>query len=118
MPDYAKAGLPRALRTYRHALRHPMLARAARVPCPALVVRGTRDPIVPRPWAEALARALPQGRLVEVEGAHVLNYTHPGRLDMVLRPFLSISQESPISGAPRAGLLGAARIHKDSPQFP
>jgi 2-hydroxy-6-oxonona-2,4-dienedioate hydrolase len=54
---------------------------AARVQAPVLVVRGGRDLIVPRRWAEELAAALPRGRLVEIPGApHAVNYTAPDAL--------------------------------------
>jgi pimeloyl-ACP methyl ester carboxylesterase len=46
------------------------------VEAPTLVVRGARDPIVPRAWAEEVATLLPRGRLVEITGApHAANYS-------------------------------------------
>ena len=61
---------------------------------PALVVRGSKDPIVPQRWAEEVARLLPMGRLVVVPGApHTLVYDAPLELARVVRPFLSGGQE-------------------------
>jgi pimeloyl-ACP methyl ester carboxylesterase len=54
-----------------------------------LVVRGDRDPIVPRTWAEEVASTLPRGRLVEVPGAaHAVNYNAPNALTRLTLDFL------------------------------
>ena len=121
VPDYLRAGVPRALRTYRHALAHPMLSRAALVRCPVLVLRGTRDPIVTPRWARRLARAFPDARLVEVDGAHALNYSHPRRVEAVLRPFLPAGASAPewLPGrSPEPARLGALEFHDYHPQLP
>lgn len=55
--------------------------KALHVQAPTLVVRGARDPIVPRRWAQELVAALPRGRLVELPGApHAANYAAPDEL--------------------------------------
>jgi pimeloyl-ACP methyl ester carboxylesterase len=52
--------------------------RLRRVRVPVVVVRGTRDALVPRDWARHLAGCAPRGRLVEVPGAaHMTPQTHP-----------------------------------------
>jgi 2-hydroxy-6-oxonona-2,4-dienedioate hydrolase len=52
--------------------------KLAAVEVPALVVRGSRDSIVPRAWAAEVASGLPRGRLVEVpRAAHAVNYNAP-----------------------------------------
>ena len=57
---------------------------------PTLVVRGSRDQIVPQRWAEEAARLLPMGRLVVIPGAaHTANYSAPMELAHVTRAFLS-----------------------------
>jgi pimeloyl-ACP methyl ester carboxylesterase len=62
-------------------LSDPVETKLARVAAPTLVVRGARDPIVPRRWAEEVAALLPRGRLVEVAGAaHAVNFTAPDEL--------------------------------------
>lgn len=88
VPDYARAGVPRALRTYRHALADPVLEKLPRVAAPTLVVRGERDPIVTPAWAQAVARALPRGRLATLPGAHALNYSRPRPLAEAILRFL------------------------------
>lgn len=62
--DYVSAGLHRSFSTFRYALGDPIEEKLPRVRVPTLVVRGDRDPIVPKRWAERVARLLPKGRLV------------------------------------------------------
>lgn len=87
--DYAAAGLRRAFVTFRHMLHHRIEDKLPYVRAPTLVVRGTRDPLVPREWAQQVAHLLPKGRLVEIPGAaHTLNFFAPKKLARLLRPFL------------------------------
>lgn len=95
VPDYVRAGLPRALATYRHALAHPMRERLPRVQAPVLVVRGSHDPIVSPAWAEECARRLPRGELLVLPGPHVLNYTRPAELAAAVLPFLLDGEPPP-----------------------
>jgi pimeloyl-ACP methyl ester carboxylesterase len=48
-----------------------------RVALPSLVMRATRDLIVPRAAARLLMRQLPQARLVTIEGPHLLLQSRP-----------------------------------------
>ena len=60
------------------------------VTAPTLVVRGSRDAIVPQRWAEQATRLLPNGRLVTLDGAaHTINYSQPARLFAAIWPFLA-----------------------------
>lgn len=78
LSEYAKSGPRRYLATLPSMLEHPTEAVARTVRVPALVLRGSRDPICRLPWARRLAAALPQGRLVQVPRArHVVMHTHP-----------------------------------------
>ena len=87
--DYRRAGLRRAWTTFRHALAHPVGDRLPLVQAPTLVVRGSRDPIVPQRWAEEAAGLLPRGRLAVIPGGPpVVNYTTPGAFVEVVRAFL------------------------------
>jgi pimeloyl-ACP methyl ester carboxylesterase len=71
-------------------VRDPVEEKLARVQEPALVVRGTRDRIVPRRWAQEVASTLPRGRLREVPGApHALNYAAPDALTSLTLEFLA-----------------------------
>jgi len=44
-------------------IRDPVERNLSIVRTPALVVRGDRDPIVPRKWAQEVAATLPRGGL-------------------------------------------------------
>jgi len=86
--DYLRAGLVRGARTLSASLRDRVEEKLPRVGAPALVVRGSRDPIVSGRWAGEVARLLPRARLVTVEGvAHAVNYNSPGRFARVVREF-------------------------------
>ena len=87
--DYLRAGLPRVWRTLRSALADPLEESLPLVRVPALVVRGSRDPIVSRRWAQDVARLLPEGRYAEIPGApHAANYSTPHALVRLVLPFL------------------------------
>lgn len=86
--DYAQAGLKRCIRTFDDALAQPLDEKLPQVEHPTLVVRGRLDPIVTAEWAEHVARLLPNGRCVVVEGAHALNYSAPEALCAAMVPFL------------------------------
>jgi pimeloyl-ACP methyl ester carboxylesterase len=86
---FFQIGPRRAIQILRHALRDRIEEKLPHLRQPALVVRGSRDPIVPRHWAEEVARLLPCGRLVVIPGAaHKLNYGASRQLARVVRPFL------------------------------
>jgi pimeloyl-ACP methyl ester carboxylesterase len=60
-----------------------------RITAPALVFRGERSPILPRPMAERLRAELPAARLVEIPGAfHHLVLDRPDVFTRELRGFL------------------------------
>ncbi|MEU7528221.1 alpha/beta hydrolase [Saccharothrix sp. NPDC042600] len=86
--DYLKAGPVRMAATLRHLLADPVERKLHHVRTPTVVVRGSRDPIVPRPWAREVAALLPNGRFAEVPGAHALNYSAPDELATVARSLL------------------------------
>lgn len=87
--DYRDCGTRRLLRTFRYMLEDRIEEKLPRVRVPALVVRGSRDPIVPQRWAEEASALLPDGRLVVVPGVgHTMTYAAPLELSRVVRPFL------------------------------
>lgn len=87
--DYRDCGTRRLLRTLRYMLEDRIEEKLPRVSVPLLVVRGSRDPIVPQRWAEEATALLPRGRLVVVPGAgHTMSYAAPLELARVVRPFL------------------------------
>lgn len=67
--DYAfRCGLPWYFRTVPMMLSNRIEDTIATVQVPVLVVRGTRDPIVPAAWISALAYLAPRGTMAQVEG--------------------------------------------------
>lgn len=83
-------GPSRAIDMIRKALRDPIEQKLRLVRAETLVVRGSRDAIVPQHWAVEATRLLPKGRLVVIDGAaHTINYSQPDRLAEVVWPFLT-----------------------------
>jgi pimeloyl-ACP methyl ester carboxylesterase len=88
--DYSLHVTKSGLAAFAEMVRDRIETKLPRVESPTLVVRGERDPIVPRPWAAAVAAALPCGRLVEVAGAaHALNFAAPDALAELLLGLLA-----------------------------
>ncbi len=88
---FLAAGPRTLLATLRHCLSHPMEATLAHISAPTLVVRGTRDFLVPQRWAEQAARLIPHGELIVLPGAaHGLTYSSPLKLAQAIAPFLEI----------------------------
>ena len=87
--DLYDAGLRRFLLTYRHMLQDRIEVRLPHIEVPTLIVRGSRDPVVPQRWAEEAVSLLPSGRLTVVPGAwHAPNFSAPDALVRLARPFL------------------------------
>ncbi|MDP8911312.1 MAG: alpha/beta hydrolase [Actinomycetota bacterium] len=87
--DCASAGLRRAAETFRIMLDDPIERKLPQVRAPVLVVRGSRDRIVPSRWAAEAASLLPRGKLVVVPGTgHAMNFHAPLELARVAAPFL------------------------------
>lgn len=87
--DYLRAGPSRVARTLGFALRDRAEEKLQRLRVRALVVCGSRDPVVPRRWAEEVARLLPGGEFAAVEGAaHAVNYNSPARFARLVLGFL------------------------------
>ncbi|GAC1398682.1 MAG: pyrimidine utilization protein D [Ktedonobacteraceae bacterium] len=87
--EYVRAGIPRTIRTLQYAFEDLMEEHLPRVHVPTLVVRGSRDPIVPQDWAEEVDSLLPNSQLVVVQGAgHAVNFNSPDRLVHLVRSFL------------------------------
>lgn len=57
---------------------HDLLALAARIPSPTLVIHGSADPTVDPACAARIAEVMPRGTLLPIEGGdHVLNTPNP-----------------------------------------
>lgn len=94
--DYMKAGVRRALQTYRHMMADRIEESLAHVQVPTVIVRGSRDVLMSQEWAETAARIIPDGNgdLVMIPGAiHPLNYTDPLELASVVTPFLGLADD-------------------------
>ena len=64
--------------------------RLPRIQVPVLVVRGSRDTLVPQNWAEEATALLPQGELYVIKGGiHAVNYDSPVPLDEIIRSFIA-----------------------------
>lgn len=101
--DLVRMGLPRAVQTVRVMLDDRIEEKLPRIAVPTLILRGSRDPIVPHDWAEEATRLLPQGRLLLVPGAgHAANYSAPGRLAAAILPFIHGEGRPQLQGRPRA----------------
>jgi pimeloyl-ACP methyl ester carboxylesterase len=88
--DLWDLGPRRAIDMVRMALEDRIELKLPRIVAPTLVVRGTRDALVPRGWAMEATRLLPDGRLIEIErAAHTINYSQPAWLSAVVWPFLT-----------------------------
>lgn len=87
--DYLRAGPWRLLKELRAMFAYRIEENLPRIDAPAMVVHGEKDFIVPRRWAEEVARLLRTDRLFTVPGAgHALNYSAPDELMRLIRPFL------------------------------
>jgi 2-hydroxy-6-oxonona-2,4-dienedioate hydrolase len=84
--DYLSNGPIRTALTFRHAVRHDMLARAHCLDAPTILLRGERDPIVSQEFVEALARQMPKATVEVIPKAgHALNYNSPTAVAAVVR---------------------------------
>jgi pimeloyl-ACP methyl ester carboxylesterase len=90
--DALAIGPRRVLAASRAAVADPLEAKLPRVSAPALVVVGSRDPLVPLGWAERVSALLPAGRLAVIPGApHATNFSAPGPLAEHVERFLATS---------------------------
>jgi 2-hydroxy-6-oxonona-2,4-dienedioate hydrolase len=88
--DYAACGPRRPLHTFTHAMRFRIDDAVARIECPVLVVRGTRDPLVSHDWAAELTSRARNGELAVIPGGvHATTYENPIELARVIEFFFS-----------------------------
>jgi pimeloyl-ACP methyl ester carboxylesterase len=89
--DYWRAGWRSIAATVRMALHDRPESKLPHVTASTLVVRGSRDVLVPQSWAERIVRLLPEGQLLVLPGlAHTINYTAPAIFINAIRPFLRL----------------------------
>jgi 2-hydroxy-6-oxonona-2,4-dienedioate hydrolase len=90
--DYLEHGLRRTVQTLRYGIEDEIEDKLPRIKVPSLVIRGEGDTIVSQPWAEKVARLLPNGRLVVIpDGAHVVHFEHPGAVAAEVDAFIADS---------------------------
>jgi 2-hydroxy-6-oxonona-2,4-dienedioate hydrolase len=88
--DYLRAGPRRAIGTLREGLRVPLEQVVARVDAPALIVRGSRDPLTTRRWARRLHRGARRAWVAEIPGAaHALGRDAPAAVAACVEEFLA-----------------------------
>ena len=93
--DYWRAGLSRVRATIRMALADRIEEKLPRIAAPALVVRGTRDPLVSHEWAARAAALLPRGELLELADLpHTINYSAPDAFVEAITPFLQLHAQA------------------------
>lgn len=97
LAGWAKAGVGRTVGTFRAAMADPIEEKLPAVEAPALVLLGTRDPLLSRGWAASVAARLPRGELRILPGAvHNLSHESPLELARVTDHFL----RSPATASP------------------
>jgi pimeloyl-ACP methyl ester carboxylesterase len=73
--DYARSGLRWYLTELPVMMSYDLEARLNLVSQPVLVIRGSRDPVAPRPWCEKLTATAPDGRFLEIPGKpHIVQH--------------------------------------------
>jgi 2-hydroxy-6-oxonona-2,4-dienedioate hydrolase len=87
--EFLAAGITCTIRALRYALDDPIEEYLPHVHIPTLVVRGSRDPIVPQEWAEKVNHLLPDSQLVVIKGAaHAVNFNAPEQLVSLTNRFI------------------------------
>jgi pimeloyl-ACP methyl ester carboxylesterase len=80
MTDYLfRCGVPYYLAQLPNLLDDHIEDRLPQLQARTLVLRGERDPIVSREWAQRVADLVPRGSFHEVPGPHVTMHTDPAR---------------------------------------
>lgn len=87
--DYLDIGFRRFVATFRYGLQDQIEDYLPQMQIPTLVIRGSRDTVVPQRWAEHVTGLLPQGKLAVIEkAAHDVNFNRPAELAGAIRAFL------------------------------
>ncbi len=89
-------GVARMVQQLVRSADDPVEDRLPDVPAPTLVVRGRHDRTLSQEWAEQVARLLPDGRLVVVEGAaHNAHWSAPDVSARLVAAFLAGELDGP-----------------------
>jgi len=92
--EFLAAGFTYTIRGLQYALDDPIEEHLPHVHVPTLVVRGSRDPIVPQEWAERVTHLLPDSQLAVIEGAaHAVNFNAPEYLVPLVQSFIQSTSQ-------------------------
>lgn len=87
--DFARAGIPRVVRTFGRALNDRIEDRMPAIDQPVLVCWGTRDPLLSRAWVERLAELPRRGALAVLPGGrHALSHDSPLEFGRAIAHFI------------------------------
>jgi 2-hydroxy-6-oxonona-2,4-dienedioate hydrolase len=87
--DYLRLGPRVLLEIGELAISDRVEEKLPSIDAEALVVRGSRDPLVPQRWAEEMENCLPHGQLVVIAGGtHAVQYQSASAVAEALTPFL------------------------------
>lgn len=85
--DYLRCGPKWYLTELSEMMAYPTEERMTEVDVPVLVLRGSRDPVAGRVWSAVLAARAPEGRFLELSGAHVVQQRLPAQVADAIRSF-------------------------------
>ena len=107
---YQRTGPLRYWRTWHAGAAHDPFAVLPRVRVPGVVVVGTRDPVVDRPFAEALAAGLPEGRVVWIPGgAHAVLFDRSGAFNRAIASFVEEVMDPTFPQSPTPAAAAGSR---------
>jgi pimeloyl-ACP methyl ester carboxylesterase len=86
-PEWRRAGPRRLVHLVRAHLHHALEDPLRRVTVPLLVLRGTDDRLSTQAWANRLTTLVPDGRYVELPGAHSFPWRDPHAWSPPVRRF-------------------------------
>ncbi|MBG6183658.1 pimeloyl-ACP methyl ester carboxylesterase [Arthrobacter sp. CAN_A214] len=86
--DYLRTGIRWYLSELKPMMTYPLEDRMPGMKCPALVLRGSRDPVARKEWCRELAETSPAGQFSEIEGhPHVVQHSAPAAVAELIRTF-------------------------------
>jgi pimeloyl-ACP methyl ester carboxylesterase len=87
--DYAKATIPRVVKTAFMTFRDEPEKKLPKIEAPILVVRAGDDPVISQEWVEHVVSIVPNGRLIVIPGyCHTVHFIAPDKFVEAIRPFL------------------------------
>jgi pimeloyl-ACP methyl ester carboxylesterase len=95
--DLIDAGPWRAARSLKMALEDPVEAKLPEVEAPALVIRGSRDQLVPPNWVERVAQLIPEAELASIRGGHVPGPRAAAHLAPLIERFVFGRPDEPLA---------------------